>query len=1229
MAGEFKGLTVKFRGDATDLTAALHTINGEASIARRNARDFQKALKFDPKNINAIKGAASETAEQLRAANERADALRQALEETDDPNAHRRLQAALEATETDVKRLHAELLELNATLAVQDTPMGQLATGLQSAGSRLQTIGSSMASVGDTLTTHVSAPMIAAATVSVNAAVDIDTALTGVRKTVDATEEQYQALKDAAIEYSKVNAISATDVLNAEALGGQLGVARTNLMDFATVVTGLDLSTNLNLEDAAINLAQFANLTNMSKLDTENLALAYQSYGNTIVELGNNLATTESDISAMAQNIASAGTAAGMSEADILGVSGALASLGMEAQAGGSAISRTLTDISTAVSTNSEDLAKYAQVAGMTADEFAAAWRDDATGTFLDFVNGMANGSEDLNVVLEDLGITELRQSDAMRRLAGNTDLLQNSVKMANDEWEHGNALTSEVAAKNESVASKFEIVKNRATALAIEVGEPLVDSLTELIDLAEPLVQKVEGMAKAFNNMSDDEQKTIIKHAAFVAAAGPVLSIVGRITSTVGGMATGMGKGLEAAVKFTSVIQNGGTGMEAFATAAGLGADKAGAMVTTMKNMAVAGGVVAGVALLAAIFKTIADEAAAAEKKEKDFADATKLLRDATSDLSPKLDGTAEGIGKMGDNAGDAWINVDRLATAQAEMAREFAESDKETQTTISRLEGAKQAIDEYAGKTGLTTIEQGKLKDAVQLLNDTCGTQYEVVDAANGVIKQQGDDAEVTKDKLMDLIDAQQQQIRVEALSDQLTKAYKQQADDIEAVANKTRYLKEAEETAAKQREELNKQYQNGSISLSDYQAKMAGVDGYLANANDDLEKSKELLAADNDAIDSLNQQLGATEAAASGSASSIADLAGASTEVTSALANNQSINDFAKTLEDAGMSMEDFKNLSSDQLIALAANYDGTFESIAQAIIDTDIGGKAREKAEEVTGAIVAETPNTQAAADAQAKAAASAGSFDVSGNAAESAKGLPEALQSQLGPTESSAQQLAKAAGAMGNIGDQSSAGLTAAMQLGAGIRAGNATVSRSASIVAGSAKSMAAVSGMYSSGYDLAANFAAGIKAAKSVVSSAASVVAEAAKSILGHSIPKEGPLHEGGRGEAVYGEHLAENFARGMLSKTTEVEHAARTLARSAQTGLTSVDDVYNPTITVVPSEIEMQTKALASLVAADGGGATYNTYINDAVVNGDAEVQAAVLNLLSTLQRKGAMNRG
>lgn len=134
MAGEFKGLTVKFRGDATDLTAALHTINTETSAAKRNARDFQKALKFDSTNVDAIKGAVSETAEQLRAANERADALRQALEETDDPNTHRRLQAALEVTETDVKRLHAEVLELNASLAVQITPMGKLATGLQEAG---------------------------------------------------------------------------------------------------------------------------------------------------------------------------------------------------------------------------------------------------------------------------------------------------------------------------------------------------------------------------------------------------------------------------------------------------------------------------------------------------------------------------------------------------------------------------------------------------------------------------------------------------------------------------------------------------------------------------------------------------------------------------------------------------------------------------------------------------------------------------------------------------------------------------------------------------------------------------------------------------------------------------------------------------------------------------------------------------------------------------------------
>lgn len=1268
MAGEFKGLTVKFRGDATDLTAALHTINSETSSAKRNARDFQKALAFDAGNVDAIKGAIGETGQEFLKASERADMLRQAIDEADDPNALRRLQAALAATEANADQLHGRLMELHADLAVETTPLGKVATGLQEAGSNMQTVGEKMSGVGDALTTHVTAPLVAAATASISSAVDIDTALTGVRKTVDGTEAQYQALKDAAIELSKTQPISATQILDAEALGAQLGFGIDEIEEFARVVNSLDVSTNMSWEQAATNLAQFANITKMSHDDVER-------YGSTIVELGNSFATTESDVSDMAMRVAAAGTQVGMSEADILGLSTALTSMGINAEAGGTAISTIMSEIDKSVSIGTtkaaeyadqmgvsvddmiklartspkafEDIAKengttakafakdllssydqldtWAAAANMSAEDFAKAWTDNPVQALGDVLSGMEKATEEggnMSLMLDDLGISSLRQTDVMKRLAGNSELVGQAVETANEAWDQNNALQKEVDNRNDSLAAKFDVLKNRVTAVASEVGEPLADSFLDVVDLAGPLVEKVEGMARAFSNMSEDEQLAIVKNVAFVAGLGPVLSIAGRATEAIGKVSSNVGKGLEAAVRFEAVMQNGGTAMEGFASAAGLGAENAGALAGTLKNIAIGGGVLAGVALLGAGIKVIADEAREAEQRERNMADATDLLRQATSDMSPSLDGAAEGIEKMGEKAGDAWINIDTLASKQAEMARSFAESDEGTQSTISRLEGAKQAIDEYAGKTGLSVQEQGRLKDAIQLVNDACGTQYEVVDAANGVIKQQGDDAKITKEKLDELIESQQQQIRVEALSDQLTEAYKQQAEDIEAVANKTRYLKEAEENAAGQRSELLEQVKNGAITWGEYEAKVKGVDKYVSDAQGQLDDAKALLEANNDAIDNLNQQIGATETAASGGAQSIADLAGASVEVTNALSDSQSITDFAQALEEAGISTSNFKELSSEQLIELAANYDGTFASIEGIIAGYDIEGVAAEKASGVTGAISNEAKSTEAAAKSQAKAAEGAADFDVAQTAATNARGLPDALRVQIGPTSTAANQIKTSAKKMGDIGSQYPKGLSAAQSLGTGIRGGNGTVSSAASTVRSSASSMTSVGNTYSSGLHASSNFASGIRAGVAAVASAASAVASAAKSRLGHSVPKEGPLHEGGRGEVVYGEHLVENFAQGMLSKTYEVENAARRVALAARNGLTSVDEVYNPTISVVPSQYELQAKAIESMLSDRLSGSFEksgpNVYING--VSGPDETARAVTRMLTLM---------
>lgn len=84
-------------------------------------------------------------------------------------------------------------------------------------------IGGTVESFGKSYSKAVTLPIVAAGAATGAAAVEIDTALTGVRKTVDGTEEQYQQLKDAAIEFSKTNAVDPAQILDIQALGAQLG----------------------------------------------------------------------------------------------------------------------------------------------------------------------------------------------------------------------------------------------------------------------------------------------------------------------------------------------------------------------------------------------------------------------------------------------------------------------------------------------------------------------------------------------------------------------------------------------------------------------------------------------------------------------------------------------------------------------------------------------------------------------------------------------------------------------------------------------------------------------------------------------------------------------------------------------------------------------------------------------------------------------------------------------
>lgn len=405
-------------------------------------------------------------------------------------------------------------------------------------GGKIYNVGTKMQAVGDSLTRNVTVPIITLGQQAANSAIKFDTSMANVRKTTNMTEDEIEKLADSALELSKTQPVTADTILNIEALGAQLGVSNGKLEDFAKTVSGLDIATDMDFETAGKQMAQFANITSMSEDE-------FSNYASTIVDLGNNLATTESDISDMSLRLAGLTTTANFSQSEIMGMAGAMSSLGINAEAGGSAMTQIVSNITKAVANGGDELENYAQVAGLSADEFAAKWQSspmEALEMVVQGIHDLDESGQATDTTLAQLGITSIRQADVMRRLSGNTDTLKDAVDRANTAWGNNTALTQEVDSRNESLESRLQVLQNKVEAIAITVGRPLVEAVISASDAIQPFIDFVGNLAQSFADADTGTQQMILGFVGVAAAAGPVLSTLGRVTQVIGTGVTAFG---------------------------------------------------------------------------------------------------------------------------------------------------------------------------------------------------------------------------------------------------------------------------------------------------------------------------------------------------------------------------------------------------------------------------------------------------------------------------------------------------------------------------------------------------------------------------------------------------------------------------------------------------------------------------------------------------------------
>lgn len=445
------------------------------------------------------------------------------------------LEATISGVSQQLEELERTQSNTNGVKGVRESTSAYqgLASQLKDTGKGIKEVGESI----DTITKpiqYASTALAAGGVASAKFAIDFEDSFAGVKKTVDATPEQLAKIKQGIIDLSTTGidgrgAIpqTTTELNELAAAGGQLGISQENIIDFTEVMAQMGSATNLVGEEGAATLARFQNVMGVGQNEIRNI-------GSAIVDLGNHSATTESEIAEMALRMGKYGSSVRMSAADVLGYSAALSSLGIEAQMGGSAIGRTWLSIETAVASGGEGLTKFAKYSGKSAEEFKKQWNTDSSGAFNGLLKGLQS-AENLTVALDDLGINNTQDIQAMMALVNGYDLVTESVNRSNTAYQENTALQEEFNAKNETTASKLANTKNNIIEAARSIGETMLPSIQDAST-------KLSDFAKGLSQMSDEQKKVVVNTGATVIAIGAISKVSAGAIKGVGGMVEAVG---------------------------------------------------------------------------------------------------------------------------------------------------------------------------------------------------------------------------------------------------------------------------------------------------------------------------------------------------------------------------------------------------------------------------------------------------------------------------------------------------------------------------------------------------------------------------------------------------------------------------------------------------------------------------------------------------------------
>lgn len=280
-------------------------------------------------------------------------------------------------------------------------------------------------------------------------------------------------------------------------LGGQLDVASDKMGAFTETVARFGAASDVSLEESATAFARYS----QGFKEAQEIPDFYNKIGSAVAFVGVKSAATESQIIAVSNQIAAAGSQFGFTAEQVVGLSGALASVRIRPELARGAFQRILLGLNRAADEGADSFQTFAKYTNLTTDAAMQMLKADPSQFFYKYIGGIKDAiaqTGSVSGVLDDIGAKNVFDKQFILGLANGYEVFGDALGNAKSAFADGSFLNESTDPIFNTMDAKLQRIGNSIKNLMDTIGKGGLPGLENVADTILNIVNAVDRFAQA-----------------------------------------------------------------------------------------------------------------------------------------------------------------------------------------------------------------------------------------------------------------------------------------------------------------------------------------------------------------------------------------------------------------------------------------------------------------------------------------------------------------------------------------------------------------------------------------------------------------------------------------------------------------------------------------------------------------------------------------------------------